>query len=77
MNESILMAKNSSIHKEWIEEILSNIKTFIFCPILGDGALISDRGTYAVKRDIGVLGYISSHLFPVFSTSCGTWFQVP
>ena len=33
MKDSILMAENSSIHEELIEEILFNIKTFIICSV--------------------------------------------
>ena len=48
----MLMAQNSSVHAEWIGEILSNIKTFIICPIHRVGELISDIGTYPINRGI-------------------------
>ena len=54
MKDSFLMAENSFIHVEWIEEILFNMKTFIICPIHWVGVLISDIGTCAFKRGIRV-----------------------
>ena len=54
MKDSILMAENSSIHEELIEEILFNIKTFIICSIHEVGMLISDIGTCAFKLGIRV-----------------------
>ena len=55
MKESILMAENSSIHEECIEEILINIETLIFCSIHGFGAHTSDIVTCAFKRGISIL----------------------
>ena len=55
MKDSILVAENSSIHVEWIEDISFDIKTFIICLIHGVGALISDIGTCAFKRGIRVI----------------------
>ena len=52
MKNSILMEENSSIHVEWIEEILFHIKTFIIYPINRGDALISDIGTCAFKQGI-------------------------
>ena len=54
MKDSILMAENSSIYAEWIEVIISNIKTFTICLIHRVGALISDTSTCAFKRGIRV-----------------------
>ena len=54
MKDSILMAENSSIHAEQIEEIIPSIKTYIICPIRRVGALISDISTCAFKRGIRV-----------------------
>ena len=52
MKDSYLMAENSSVHVEYIIEIVSNIKTFIVCPIHRVDALLSDIGTCAFKRGI-------------------------
>ena len=54
MKECFLTAETSSIHVEWIEEILSSIKIFINCPSHRVAAVISDIGTCAFKRGIRV-----------------------
>ena len=41
MKDSILMAENS-LHVEYVEEMISNIKTFIIWLLHRVGALISD-----------------------------------
>ena len=48
------MVETSSIHRDCIEEIISNIKTFIICLIHRVDVLISDIGTCAFKRGIRV-----------------------
>ena len=60
MEDSILMATNSSIHAELIEVMISNIKTFTICLFR---RVISDIGARIFKRGIIYISYLSSAIW--------------
>ena len=71
----MFMAENSSIHVDYIEEMISNIKTSIICLIHRVAALISDIGTCSLKRGITVPFSLTCHpgkqRCPIVRIQCG------